>query len=85
VLEKWQGLNETMWKLMPSVSGDKKVRHYVDYSQDHSLNMKGQFANVPLSKLVVGLANGWALSGDENRHFTSLLKSVVRPISVWKT
>lgn len=42
---------------------DLALRHeqfYVDFSQDSSLNMKGQMVKLPLSKLVIGLANGWA-------------------------
>lgn len=42
---------------------DLALRHekfYVNFSQDPELNMKGQMVRLPLSKLVVGLANGWA-------------------------
>eukprot|EP00804_Cyclotella_cryptica_P003971 CCRYP_013902-RA/>CCRYP_013902-RA protein AED:0.00 eAED:0.00 QI:237/1/1/1/1/1/2/788/430 len=35
---------------------------YVDFSQDTSLDeMIGQYVSLPLDKLVIGLANGWAL------------------------
>ncbi len=39
------------------------LRHekiFIDFSQDADLNMEGQLVKVPLSKLVIGLANGWA-------------------------
>lgn len=42
---------------------DLALRHekfYVDFSQDPELNMEGQMVRLSLSKLVVGLANGWA-------------------------
>ena len=35
-------------------------KFYVDFSQDGGLNMNVQLVNLPLSKLVIGLANGWS-------------------------
>lgn len=46
---------------------DLALRHekfYVDFSQDPDLNMEGQMVHLPLTKLVIGLANGWA-NGDK--------------------
>ena len=40
---------------------------YIDFSQDPSLEMQGQKVEIPLSKLVLGLANGWALNSDQNK------------------
>ena len=42
---------------------------YVDFSQDSTLNMTGQHVSLPLHKLIIGLANGWAIN-DENRDRT---------------
>ena len=42
---------------------DLALRHekiLIDFSHDESLHMKAQVVQVPLSKLVIGLANGWA-------------------------
>jgi beta-glucosidase len=40
---------------------------YIDFSQDPCLEMEGQKVEIPLSKLVIGLANGWALNSDQNK------------------
>ena len=45
-----------------TAKGEQSSSFYVDFSQDASLNMSGQLVELPLSKLVVGLANGWALT-----------------------
>lgn len=37
---------------------------YVDFSEDPSVHLEGQHVAVPLSKLVIGLANGWASADD---------------------
>jgi beta-glucosidase len=41
---------------------NQHFQFYVDFSQDTLLNMQGQFVPLPLDKLVIGLANGWALN-----------------------
>ncbi|KAL7527886.1 hypothetical protein ACHAXR_003490 [Thalassiosira sp. AJA248-18] len=45
----------------------KQSKMNIDFSQDASLNMKSQLVELPLSKLVIGLANGWALKSDQNK------------------
>mmetsp|Transcript_22025 Transcript_22025/g.46455 ORF Transcript_22025/g.46455 Transcript_22025/m.46455 type:complete len:405 (-) Transcript_22025:136-1350(-) len=40
----------------------KQSKFYVDFSQDAALNMESQYVEMPLSKLVIGLSNGWALT-----------------------
>ncbi|KAL7530946.1 hypothetical protein ACHAWF_003566 [Thalassiosira exigua] len=42
----------------------KDSEYLVDFSQDKSLNMGAQLVQVPLSKLVIGLPNGWAVEGN---------------------
>lgn len=47
---------------------DLALRHekfWVHFTQDPSLNMEAQSVPLPLSKLVIGLANGWADDGDD--------------------
>ncbi|KAL7509575.1 hypothetical protein ACHAWX_000765, partial [Stephanocyclus meneghinianus] len=40
----------------------QSFKFYVDFSQDTSLEeMIGQYVSLPLHKVVIGLANGWAL------------------------
>jgi beta-glucosidase len=36
----------------------------VQFNVDSSINLKSQFVPLPLSKLVLGFANGWALNND---------------------
>ena len=36
----------------------------VEFDHDPTLNMKAQNVSVPLSKLVIGLANGWAINNN---------------------
>jgi len=38
--------------------------YYVEFDQDTTLDMKVQNVSVPLSKLVIGLANGWAINNN---------------------
>jgi chitinase len=40
---------------------NRQFQFYVDFSQDNAVNMGAQFVSLPLNKLVIGLANGWAL------------------------
>lgn len=46
-----------------SYDKDLTVQHqkvYINFSHYPNLNMKGQMVHLPLIKLVLGLANGWA-------------------------
>ena len=36
----------------------------VQFEDDSSVGLKNQFVSLPLSKLVLGFANGWALNSD---------------------
>ena len=38
--------------------------YYVEFDQDTTLGMKAQNVSIPLSKLVIGLANGWAINNN---------------------
>jgi len=38
--------------------------YHVEFDQDTTLGMKAQNVSVPLSKLVIGLANGWAINNN---------------------
>ncbi|CAB9498957.1 expressed unknown protein [Seminavis robusta] len=46
----------------------QKEKFYVDFSQDKDLNMEGQYTHLPLKKLVIGLANGWAADPENRKH-----------------
>jgi len=48
------------------------LMHYVDFSKDTELDMPGSFIAVPLSKLVFGFANGWALHDTEKNFFATI-------------
>ena len=39
-----------------------QFQFYVDFSQDASLNMTAKYVLLPLHKLTIGLANGWAIN-----------------------
>lgn len=47
----------------------RQSKFFVDFAQDPQLKMKGQDVVLPLSKLVIGLANGWAADPDNKKHF----------------
>jgi len=42
-----------------------KGQWYVDFEQDANLNYSSRIVELPLSKLVIGLANGWAKNEGE--------------------
>ena len=47
---------------------DLTLRHekfWVQFSQDPTIEMESQSVKLPLSKLVIGFANGWAVEGDK--------------------
>jgi hypothetical protein len=46
----------------------QESKFYVDFSMDKVLDMEGQFVHLPLSKLVIGLANGWAADPENRKH-----------------
>ena len=46
----------------------KQSQYYVDFSVDPDLDMKGQYVLLPLSKLVIGLSNGWAADPNNEKH-----------------
>lgn len=46
----------------------RQSKFFVDFSQDPQLQMEGQDVELPLSKLVIGLANGWAADPDNVKH-----------------
>lgn len=47
---------------------ERQSKFYVDFSQDKAVNMKGQLVELPLSKLVIGLSNGWAADPENIKH-----------------
>jgi len=46
----------------------RQSKFFVDFAKDEDLNTKGEFVHLPLSKLVIGLANGWAADPDNTKH-----------------
>lgn len=55
-------------KYLESYVEDLALRHekfWVHFNEDPDLDMEAQSVHLPLSKLVVGLANGWAEGGDK--------------------
>lgn len=46
----------------------QQSKYYVDFSRDPEMNMQGQHVYFPLSKLVIGLANGWAADSSNEKH-----------------
>jgi chitinase len=46
----------------------QESKFYVDFSMDKGLEMQGQYVHLPLSKLVIGLANGWAADPENRKH-----------------
>jgi beta-glucosidase len=46
----------------------RQSKYLVDFSTDAQLNMPDQFVHLPLSKLVIGLANGWATGSTNEKH-----------------
>jgi beta-glucosidase len=54
---------------------------YVDFSQDPSVGMEGQNVSLPLSKLVLGLANGW---GGQTSDYKAIYISPVEAGIAWK-
>jgi len=54
---------------------DLALRHekfWVHFTQDPELGMKSQSVPLPLSKLVIGLASGWAKEGDKTLYVDPL-------------
>jgi len=43
---------------------------YVDFSQDPSVELQGQYIPLPLDKLVIGLGNGWALDNEKQYYIS---------------
>lgn len=43
-------------------------KYFVDFSQDKELEMEGQYVELPLSKLIIGFANGWAADINNVKH-----------------
>lgn len=53
--------DDYIFKYMQELAS-QSFKFYVDFSQDTSLEeMIGQYVSLPLDKVVIGLANGWAL------------------------
>ncbi|CAJ1936537.1 unnamed protein product [Cylindrotheca closterium] len=51
---------------------ENKGQWYVDFEQDKTLQYSSRTVELPLSKLVIGLANGWAINeGEKVIFFTS--------------
>ena len=52
---------------------DTNVRHgyMVNFEDDKSVKLHNQFVHVPIQKLVIGLANGWALDNNEKHVYFS--------------
>ena len=42
-------------------------KFYVDFGQDSLIGLEGQYVSLPLNKLVIGLANAWALNDRDNQ------------------
>ena len=47
----------------------RQAKFWVDFEKDPDLNTPSQFVELPLSKLVIGLANGWAADPNNQKHF----------------
>ena len=47
-------------------------RYWVSFSDDPTLSMEDQYVVVPISKLVLGLGNGWALRRPDRTFFADL-------------
>lgn len=43
-------------------------KFYVDFAQDPDVNLESQYVPLPQSKLVIGLANGWAADPENRKH-----------------
>lgn len=50
---------------------ENKGQWYVDFEQDETLQSSSRNVELPLSKLVIGLANGWAIDEGEKVIFFS--------------
>jgi beta-glucosidase len=50
---------------------ENKGQWYVDFEQDKTLQYSSRTVDLPLSKLVIGLANGWAIDEGEKVMFFS--------------
>ena len=49
----------------------QEFRFYVDFSQDISVELHGQYIPLPLDKLVIGLPNGWVLDNDKQYYMSA--------------
>ena len=45
----------------------RQSQFYVDFGQDLDLGLESQYVSLPPSKLVIGLANGWAADPDNSK------------------
>jgi hypothetical protein len=52
--------DEYLYMYVHKLAIDQQGSFFVDFEQDLSLNYSSGYVNFPLSKLVLGLANGWA-------------------------
>lgn len=57
--------SEFLVTYIKNLSTEKGFGYYVNFQDDKSIDMKHQFVDLPLSKIVFGFANGWALDSEK--------------------
>lgn len=66
-----------------SAEDDRVLRFLVDFSTDEEIELSTQYVYLPISKLVIGLANGWADSSSAENQDKTLFISPSQIQTVW--
>ena len=59
-------LEQYVQQLVGPTNNPEKAGYDVNFEDDPSLDMDNQFVELPLSKVVFGFANGWAMNSDDD-------------------